>query len=257
MTNLKQILLSLGFFIDNEYLDFYCTLIQENTTTPEIKGLTEKHHIIQRKIYKLLNRDIDNTASNLINLTHFDHCRAHYYLCLCTKDNLKYSNEYAFIKMVKIETRFDEFNFEDFCKNADRYNDIYNSFTQHQSDLNAEACKKRGGGTTAGRHCYTNGEKTIFAKECPDGYWPSCTNKTIPTAEIKQKMSDAAKIRGANIEYKTKQKQSLKKYYESHAGQAAGKVWITDGLTSKYIDKNAALPDGWRYGRCKFRKATK
>ena len=57
MINLKQNLLSLGFFVDNKYLDFYCTLIQENLTTPETKGLTEKHHIIQRKIYTILNND--------------------------------------------------------------------------------------------------------------------------------------------------------------------------------------------------------
>lgn len=170
MINLKQTLLNLGFFIDNEYLDLYCSLMNANLATVETKGLTEKHHIIQRKAYKLINESVDNTKANMVNLTHFDHCRAHYYLCLCTKDTLKYSNEYAFIKMVKIETRFDEFNFEDFCKDADRYNDIYSSFIQHQSELNAKSCQKRGGGTTAGRHCYTNGEKTIFAVECPDGY---------------------------------------------------------------------------------------
>ena len=33
MENLKEKLLSLGVFLDNEYLDFYCTLIVNNKST--------------------------------------------------------------------------------------------------------------------------------------------------------------------------------------------------------------------------------
>lgn len=257
MINLKQNLLSLGFFVDNKYLDFYCTLIQENLTTPETKGLTEKHHIIQRKIYTILNKDINNDVSNLVNLTHFDHCKAHYYLCLCTKGKLKYSNEYAFIKMVKIETRFKDFNFEEFCKNADKYNEIYNSFVCHQSELNAECCRKRGGGTIAGRHCYTNGEKIIFADDCPEGYWPAHTNNKKPTIETKQKMSESAKIRGQDVEYRQRQSNSLKEYYKTHCGSAVGKIWINNGINEKYISLDKTIPSGWTVGRKKLSKETK
>ena len=169
MKNLKEKLLSLGVFLDNEYLDFYCTLILKNKNTKFTKRVTEKHHIIQRSYYKLNGLEIDNSAENMVYLSHFDHCLAHYYLCECTTGRLKYSNEYAFIKMVKIESRFD-FDLEKFMKEADKYDEIYKSFCQHQADLNASACKKRGGGTIAGRKCFTNGEKTVFAVECPEGF---------------------------------------------------------------------------------------
>ena len=38
MENLKQKLLSLDIFIDNEYLDFYCTLIFNNLNNIKEKG---------------------------------------------------------------------------------------------------------------------------------------------------------------------------------------------------------------------------
>lgn len=223
MKNLKEKLLSLGVFLDNEYLDFYCTLILKNKNTKFTKRVTEKHHIIQRSYYKLTGLEIDNSAENMVYLSHFDHCLAHYYLCECTIGRLKYSNEYAFIKMVKIESRFD-FDLEKFMKEADKYNEIYKSFCQHQADLNASACKKRGGGTTAGRKCFTNGEKIIFAAECPDGFWPSCTNNKPVSAATKQKMSEAAIKRCNDITYKEKQKAGLAEYYKTHAGVATGKV---------------------------------
>ena len=46
MQNLKEKLLSLGIVEDNEYLDFYCTLIENNRDTKREKYKTQKHHII-------------------------------------------------------------------------------------------------------------------------------------------------------------------------------------------------------------------
>ncbi len=250
MTNLKETLLGLGVFIDNEHLDFYCQIIENNKDTKFVKRLTEKHHIIQRSYYKLNNLEIDNSSENLVYLSHFDHCLAHYHLCECTTGRLKYSNEYAFIKMVKINSRFD-FDLEKFMQEADKYDEIYKSFCQHQADLNADACKKRGGGTTAGKKCFTNGEKVIFAVECPEGFWPGCTNNKPKSEETKQKMSEAAKKRLQDPEAIETIKQGIAKYYETHPGTATGKVWITNDIESKYIEKDAEVPAGWHYGRKK------
>ena len=252
MKNLKEKLLSLGVFLDNEYLDFYCTLIINNKSTKFAKRVTEKHHIIQRSYYKLKGLEIDNSDENMVYLSHFDHCLAHYYLCECTTGRLKYSNEYAFIKMVKIESRFD-FDLDKFMKEADKYDEVYKSFCQHQADLNASACKKRGGGTIAGRKCFTNGEKTVFAVECPEGFWPSYTNNKPVSTITKQRMSEAAIKRCNDINYKEKQKAGLAEYYKTHVGIATGKVWITNDLESKYISKEDPLPDGWHYGRKKWK----
>lgn len=252
MENLKEKLLSLGVFLDNEYLDFYCTIILKNKNTKFTKRITEKHHIIQRSYYKLNGLEVNNSNENMVYLSHFDHCLAHYYLCECTTGRLKYSNEYAFIKMVKIESRFD-FDLEKFMKEADKYDEVYKSFCQHQADLNASACKKRGGGTTAGRKCFTNGKKIIFATECPDGFWPGHTRTGGYSAETLHKMSLAAKKRFKNPAYQKKQKEGLAEYYKTHVGTATGKVWITNDLESKYISKEDSLPDGWHYGRKKWK----
>lgn len=253
MTNLKQTLLSLDFFEDNEYLDFYCALIEQNLNTVAIKNITEKHHIIQRKLFTLLNKDIDNSKTNLVNLTHFDHCKAHYYLCLCTKGKLKYSNQHSFMRMVKIKDRFENFDYELFLSEADKYNEIYEDFTKHQSKLNHDSCIKRGGGTTHGRHSYTNGVENIFAFECPEGWWPGrIVTKPNRTDEQKEKYREKCRERAADPKYRKNLQIALKRHYKNNPGSASGKIWITNEIEETYIDKNFELPEGWRYGRKKM-----
>ena len=257
MENLKQKLLSLDIFIDNEYLDFYCSLIEQNIQTESQKGLTERHHKIPRKVFKLLDISVDNSRNNLVNLTHFDHCLAHYYLCLCTKGQLKYASEHSFIRMSKIKTRFKDFDFDNFLNKATEYNDVYKSFTQHQSELNKKSCEKRGGkGTNAGKHSYTNGVINVFAYECPEGFWPGRL-KAKATEEQKLKYKESAKKRCQDPAYVEKLAAPLKKYYEEHGGTVLGKVWITNDIEDRYINKDAILPDGWRYGRKKFTEQAK
>ena len=65
---LKQELLLLGVFKNNEYLDQYVTLIKQNKDTKKEKFITEQHHIIPRVYYKYTGQDIDNSAQNLVHL---------------------------------------------------------------------------------------------------------------------------------------------------------------------------------------------
>lgn len=95
MHNVKETLLSKEGFILNEYLDLYCFLIERNTRTPQRNRITNKHHIIPKAWFKLNNKEIDNSISNLVNLVYRDHVLAHYYLCLCTSNELQYANELA------------------------------------------------------------------------------------------------------------------------------------------------------------------
>lgn len=84
----KQELLDTGYFIDNEYLDQYLLLVRENDTTK----YTEKHHILQRAYFKLINKSCDNSASNLVKLSYFNHCKAHFLLANCTIAELRHNN---------------------------------------------------------------------------------------------------------------------------------------------------------------------
>ena len=244
--NLKQKLLGLDtLFIDNEYLDLYCSLIINRGQLTTVKGLTEKHHIIQRAYYKQNNLSINNSKTNLVIFTHHDHCLAHYYLCLCTKAPFNYLNEHAFIKMINIKTRF-EFDFEQFLAEASKYNEIYADFTAQQS----ERAKKRLAATkagTAGKHCYTDGTKYFYAYECPEGCWQDSPQKHKKVSEeTKLKMSERAKQRYKNPAERSK----LSKSKIGSKGTVVGKIWINNGEQECYINCTEDIPEGWKRGRC-------
>lgn len=88
---MKEKLLGLGVFIDNEYLDLYCSLIEDNRQTKKEKFKTQQHHVIPCACYDS-REEANKDPSNLkVNLLFKDHILAHCYLCLCAKDSqLKY-----------------------------------------------------------------------------------------------------------------------------------------------------------------------
>ena len=95
MINVYETLKSKHYFIDNSFLQSYCRLIERNTKTSRKYGVTHSHHIIPKSWFKLTNVTVDNSRSNLVNLSKREHTLAHYYLCLCTEDPFKFANELA------------------------------------------------------------------------------------------------------------------------------------------------------------------
>lgn len=244
--NLKQELLGLDtLFIDNEYLDLYCSLIIKRGLTESIKGLTERHHVIQRAYYKQNKLTVNNTKKNLVILTHHDHCLAHYYLCLCTKAPYNYLNEHAFVKMVSIKNRF-EFDFDKFLLEAIKYNEIYADFIRQQSERTKVRLANSKAGT-AGKHCYTDGTKYFYAYECPAGCWRANPQKGRKVSEeSRAKMSAAAKQRYQDQAAREK----LSKIKTGSKGTVTGKIWINNGEQEQYISATDLLPEGWTRGRC-------
>lgn len=99
--NLKEKLLELEVFEDNEYLDLYVSLIQANTYTEKQKFRTQKHHIIPKCFYKLHNLSVDNSPKNIVNLLFKDHVLAHCYIVMASKENeFKYHNRCALGRLV-------------------------------------------------------------------------------------------------------------------------------------------------------------
>lgn len=103
---LKTYLLSLGCFIDNEYLDEYLLFIEQPSSFSDTE-YTEKHHVIPRSYYKT---DLEQSATNedislndphnrLVELTYSDHFYAHWLLFNCTTNKLRSSNAAAIIAM--------------------------------------------------------------------------------------------------------------------------------------------------------------
>ena len=83
------------YFIDNEYLQKYCQVVERHRRTGVRARLTHKHHIIPKSWFKLTNNVINNDLNNLVNLPYREHFLAHYYLCLCTEDPFRYANQLA------------------------------------------------------------------------------------------------------------------------------------------------------------------
>ena len=105
---LKKEILNTGYFIDKEWLDKYCELIEKNKNTAKEK-CTQKHHILQRAYYNLIKQPCNDSKENLVNLKYSDHILAHYYLCLCTKNQLEKSNRTALFFMLNTSPEnFDE-----------------------------------------------------------------------------------------------------------------------------------------------------
>ena len=143
--------------------------------------------------------------------------------------------------MVNITSRF-EFDFEKFLEDAPRYEEVYKDFVKRQSEI-----AKTHPPSIKGKHCYSNGEKIVYAEECPDGFHPSGTNTGKKfSEEVRKHMSEASKNRYKDPEARKRMSMATK----GKAGTVTNKVWITDGNLEKYIDlKNEPMPDGWRKGR--------
>jgi hypothetical protein len=105
MLNIYYNLKDRKFFIDNEYLKKYCQLVERNTRTLKVPRITHKHHIVPRSWFKLMNYEIDDSLTNLVNLPTREHFLAHYYMCLCTEDPFKYANQLALMCLLTSSTK--------------------------------------------------------------------------------------------------------------------------------------------------------
>lgn len=121
---------TLEYFVDNEYLLKYAQLVETRRAAGNRHTLTNKHHIVPRSWYKLMGKEVDNSRTNLITLTYREHVMAHYYLCLCTRDNLKYANELALIGLANRKCLSDIDR--QLVKNLPLYNNIYESYVKHR-----------------------------------------------------------------------------------------------------------------------------
>ena len=107
---IKEKLLSTNLFINNEWLDKYCELIEINENTKKEKYKTQSHHIVPKCCYKYLFLKIDNSKENRVNLLYKDHILAHYYLCLCTEGKLHHKLANAFFHLAYRKWKYKDFN---------------------------------------------------------------------------------------------------------------------------------------------------
>lgn len=127
MNNLKNYLLSLDIVEDNDFLEKYIYLINNNLTTEKEKYKTQTHHIVPKCYFRHNNLSVDDSSSNTVNLQYKDHLLAHYYLSLCAKEEwFKIANvlvlEWAFNKERDFLYSLDNFESlqKEFCDNEER-----------------------------------------------------------------------------------------------------------------------------------------
>ena len=117
MKDWKSILLEIGEFRENEYLDLYVELISCKHCTV---SYMEKHHIIPVAYYKS-KYNIDTSKhrheaeryadadprNGLVLLSFADHCKAHWLLTKCTTEQLMKTSAEAFMRQVSVLKQVD------------------------------------------------------------------------------------------------------------------------------------------------------
>lgn len=113
-------------FIENEFFDYYVNLIEKNIDNPVEKYKTQKHHIIPRSYYKMLNQLNDDSKENIVNLLYKDHILAHYYISKCSKESIfKYKNICAVNRIIRGLHKYGFYTIEDLIDNIDIVQDFY------------------------------------------------------------------------------------------------------------------------------------
>lgn len=133
--SLKEKLLSLNIFEDNQYLDCYINLIEQNKQTKKEQFKTAIHHIIPKAYFKKMNLPVDNSKDNLVNLLHKDHALAHYYIALATKDKyFLYSSISALQHIMGFNKKMKQEDITNFISNLDKYQDLIEQKNKYHSE---------------------------------------------------------------------------------------------------------------------------
>ena len=213
MDNLKDKLLSTGYFEDNDWLDKYIQLIENNKNTKQKVYETEAHHILQKAYFKLINKPIDNSSNNIVNLFYLDHALAHYYLCYCTTGKLKSANFLAFQWIKDSLKNIDIFNISEDQQN--NYTEWYKQYRQsisgknhpmygkHHSDESKKKISKSRKGKCTGLKNYMYQNHRFAGKNHP------MYGKHL-SEEVKKKISESEKGKVVSKETRKKLSQAGK-----------------------------------------------
>lgn len=241
----KETFLKLNYVVDNEYLDKYLNLINENLNTKKIKFETNVHHIIPRHYFTHRNLDIDNSKENKVNLHFKDHMLAHFYLSGCTNGRDKYWNLYS---IYLLSGRTKDIQYIESIKSLEDFEFVHN--TAIQSDYNHRKGSKVSDDTkdkmkkacqlrlslydppTKGRVWINNGNKDyMIPKDELDGYIKDGFVKGRlyrHSTETKEKIGKEAKKRVITDEFRKKMSEIAKKQVHSAEQDKKHSEWMKE-----------------------------
>lgn len=135
---LKQKLLDLKIFENNEYFNKYVEIVFENKDRKrkkKDKPFFDKHHIIPKYYFKDNNLEVDNSKENLVVLTLKEHILVHYYLYESSKGlKYKYYNLLALSVMIYGKKKYDkEWLLNEIHNNLDKLVEIREIYRQGSS----------------------------------------------------------------------------------------------------------------------------
>ena len=236
---MKQKLLLTNLFIDNQYLDLYVQLINNNLDTKKQKFMTQRHHIIPSVFFQKTNYAERDSKDNLVNLLYKDHILAHYYLALCLKESeLKYKMMCAinFIlgKAKQNKLNVDElkeftFNLDEYQKLYEESKKIFGNKLKGKTHLTSQETKEKIGKANCGKIYVTRDEEV----------------RAISSDQLQTYLQQGWSRGNPNSQNRNTHK---------------GDTIIHKGDIEKYIPKNLLsqyIQEGWEQGRSeKHKKAT-
>lgn len=184
----KAYLLSFDIFNDNEFLDLYVDLVNNNIFTDRDVHRTNLHHIVPKYYYIDNDLDIDSSDNNVVNLLYKDHILAHYYLARCSKTASGISKNSLSIRFLLKGKSLDSFNIDEI--DLDYYQYMYELGKEHVFELtHAYAVNKKISEKLMGRPSPNKN-----AKKYPTSYRVSRKN---PNAKNKLLSEQASKRIGS------------------------------------------------------------
>lgn len=266
MFDYKTKLLATNYFIDNEYLNSYCQLVLDNYATKKVKYTTQTHHILPRCYFNLVGLPIDNSHSNLVELSHYDHALAHYYLCFCTVGEFKYKLRCAFMSLVN-SNRIPE-KTREALKVIRAYSDllteIYNDVGHHAHNYSDHRYINNGLKT---KHVHVDeleaylkagwvlgnlaGKQRIGSKQMTDG---SRTVFAFSEEQIKEYLAKGFVFGRLHVPAQGRQQSEAERDYRRRImkGVHKNKVHINNGTICKFVSEEEASQlelEGWVRGR--------
>ena len=211
--DIKQKLLSLDIFNDNEYFKSYVELITNNIERKPIIHQTQRHHIIPKYYFKKNNLKCDNSKYNIVNLYYKDHIIAHYFLSHCCKNE-----EERLSNILALQYMLNDKNFNSL--------DLTDEFLEKVQQLYLELYSKKG---------------------CPlkdENIYKHFLEK-VQSKENREKISKTMKEKAKNNQLFTQE------HKEKLSEKAKGHIWVhKDGIYT-HIDSQKLeeyLLNGWEKG---------
>lgn len=217
--DLKNNLLKLEGFEDNQYLLKYCKLISHNEL---ILNHYEKHHIIPKCYFKLRGLPIDNTTQNICKLSCYNHILAHYYLVQCTSGQLRHKLLFALSAMCNQDQSKLTLTEKEFIDHLPGLVQLREEVRILLSIKSIERFKHQPG-TFKGKHHTEETKKAARLRNLGKHYSPEVALKRWRT--IREKGGP-----------KPMTPESKDKISQSNREKFTGHVWITNGKKDKHID---------------------